>query len=131
MAGVAVLFSKYYSELEGEAKSRYERIMRMIGLVDPYFLLENSSPLSVEWYECPDVMYADIYNFFIKTTSYCTHKQLKDYKSLDGYNFWVTNMFVFVDKPPEQSFHTNGISERFPVSDSSSIEGLGSYKAAG
>ena len=37
MAGAAVLFSKYYSELEGEAKSRYEQKVRMIGLVDPYF----------------------------------------------------------------------------------------------
>ena len=101
MAGTAVLFSKYYSELEGEAKSRYEQKVRMIGLVDPYFLLENSpssSSLSVEWYEWPDIAYVDIYNFLINTTSYCTHEQLKAYKSLDGYNFfvngWVTNISV-------------------------------------
>ena len=70
MAGTAVPFSKYYSELEGEAKSRYEQKVRMIGLVDPYHFLENSgpssSPLSVEWYEWPDIMYADIYNFLIR-----------------------------------------------------------------
>ena len=106
MADTAVPFSKYYSELEGEAKSRYEQKVRMIGLVDPYHFLENSgpssspssSPLSVEWYEWPDIMYADIYNFLINTTSYCTHEQLKAYKSLEGYNFfvngWVSNISV-------------------------------------
>ena len=64
----------------------------MIGLVDPYCALEsgNSSySSSMEWYEWPDVTYPDIYNFLIntRTTSYCTHEQLKAYRSLDGYNF--------------------------------------------
>ena len=71
----------------------------MIGLVDPYCCLEsritsegtgtNNSSSSVDWYEGPEVTYADIYNFLINTTSYCTREQLKAYKSLDGYNFFV------------------------------------------
>ena len=101
MASTAIQYSRYYSELEGEAKSRYEQKVKMIGLVDPYCSLESgnsSSSSSVEWYEWPDVTYADIYNFLINTTSYCTHEQLKAYKSLDGYNFfvngWVTDINV-------------------------------------
>ena len=72
----------------------------MLGRVDPYCHLESStnSSSSVEWYEWPEAMYADIFNFLINTTSFCTHKQLKAFKSLDGYNFvvngWVTNIDV-------------------------------------
>ena len=73
----------------------------MLGCVDLYSCLESctsSSSSLVEWYEWPEVTYADIYNFLINTTSYCTHEQLKVYKNLDGYNFfvngWVTNIDV-------------------------------------
>ena len=102
MAGAAVPFSKYYSELKGEAKSRYEQKVRMIGLVDPYFLLENNPSrapssffLSVEWYEWPDVTYADIYNFLINTTSYCTHEQLKAYNSVPPIIRSVSNRYRY------------------------------------
>ena len=101
MASLPIQYSGYYNELEGEAKSRYEQKVKMLGRVDPYCHLEsstNSSSSSVEWYEWPEVTYADIYNFLINTTSYCTHEQLKAFKSLDGYNFfvngWVTNIDV-------------------------------------
>ena len=92
MASLPIQYSGYYNELEGEAKSRYEQKVKMLGRVDPYCHLEsstNSSSSSVEWYEWPEVTYADIYNFLINTTSYCTHEQLKAFKSLDGYNFFV------------------------------------------
>ena len=62
----------------------------------------TSTSSSVEWYEWPEVTYADIYNFLINTTSYCTHEQLKAFKSLDGYNFfvngWVTNVTVILSR---------------------------------
>ena len=54
MASSAIQFSRYYSGLEGEAKSRYEQKIRMIGPVDPYYCVESvtsSSFSSVEWYE--------------------------------------------------------------------------------
>ena len=88
MASLAIQYSGYYNELEGEAKSRYEQKVKMLGRVDPYCHLEsstNSYSSSVEWYEWPEVTYADIYNFLIHT-SYCTHEQLKAFKSLYGYN---------------------------------------------
>ena len=89
MASLAIQYSGYYTELEGEAKSRYEQKVKMLCHVDPYCHLEsstNSSSSSVEWYEWPEVTYADIYNFLINTTNYCTHEQLKAFKSLSG---WV------------------------------------------
>ena len=72
-------YSKYYEEIDRDAKPRYEEKIRMIGLVDPYCRLEgnancfNSSRFStVEWYEWPEVTYADVFNYLINTTSYCT-----------------------------------------------------------
>ena len=66
------------------------------GHVDPYCHLENGTTSqdtnkfsSVDWYEWPEITYAYIYNFFINITSYCMHEQLKAYKSLDGYNYFL------------------------------------------
>ena len=53
----------------------------MIGLVDPYILLENSpssSSLSVEWYEWPDVTYNNMLTFFINTTSYICSARMRN-----------------------------------------------------
>lgn len=98
---MASVYSQYYSELNGEAKRRYEDKLKMILYgKDPFCYLEadKSSISSLEWYEWPDVTYPDIYNYLINTSSFCTHEQLKAYKSMDGYNFfssgWVSNPIV-------------------------------------
>jgi len=61
-------------ELDSDAKVRYKE---KIDLVDPYCRLEgnancfHSSHFStVEWYKWPAVIYVDVYNFLINTTSY-------------------------------------------------------------
>jgi len=98
-------YSKYYLELDSDAKARYEEKIRMIGLVDPYCRLEGNADCfhsslfsTVEWFEWPAVTYADVYNFLINATSYCTYEQLKAYRSMDAFNFlvngWVTNIVV-------------------------------------
>lgn len=43
MASMAVQYSQYYSDLEGEAKSRYEQKVKIIGFVDPYCHLEGGT----------------------------------------------------------------------------------------
>ena len=70
---------------------------------DPYCLFENRSRQfaasdirqCVEWIQWLDVTYGNIYNYLILTPSY---KQLKAYKSLDGYNSfangWVSDVQV-------------------------------------
>ena len=105
VTNTTVQYSKYYEEMVRDAKPRYEEKIRMIGLVDPYCHLEgkancfNSSRFStVEWYEWPEVTYADVFNYLINTTSYCTFEQLKAYRSMEAFNFlingWVTNILV-------------------------------------
>ena len=67
----------------------------------------NNSSSLVDWYEWPEVTYADIYNFLINTTSYCTHEQLKAYKSLDGYNFFVNGWVTNIDVISSQAIRPN------------------------
>ena len=94
-----IAYSKYYSELHGEAKTRYKDKIRLISYEkDPFCHLEvvNSSLHGLQWYEWPDVTYPDVYNYLINTPSFCTHEQLKAYKSMDGYNLyssgWVSDL---------------------------------------
>lgn len=116
-ASSTIRYSEYYSTLTSEAKLKYASKMNMISTrIDPYIIHEkNSGPFSscslissVEWYEWPDVSFADIYNYLVLTPSFCTHDQLKAYKSMDGYNFfvngWVGNIIVFAIKTRPTKF---------------------------
>ena len=53
--------------------------------------MESKKSISnaLEWTEWPDVSFADIYNYLVLTVSSYMHDQLKGYKSLDGYNFFI------------------------------------------
>ena len=53
--------------------------------------MESKKSISnaLEWTEWPDVSFADIYNYLVLTVSSYMHDQLKAYKSLDGYNFFI------------------------------------------
>ena len=65
--------------------------MKLLGCKeDPYCYFEKKTivPVSVEWTSWPDVTYPDIYNYLIVTPG-MTHEQLKAYKSLDGFNFYI------------------------------------------
>ena len=77
----SVRYSEYYTGLTGEAKSKYDGKMMISTTIDPYCILEKKSGpssscslTSVEWYEWPEVSFADIYNYLILTPSFCTHE---------------------------------------------------------
>lgn len=105
VTNTTVQYSKYFEEMDKDAKHTYEEKIRMIGLVDPYSHLEGNANYfsgshfsTVEWYERPEITYADAFNYLINTTSYCTFKQLRAYRSMEAFNFlvngWVTNIVV-------------------------------------
>ena len=87
-----MIYLKYYEELDTVAQKRYREKLNIAGLsCDPYcsnsFLPEpNNRQL---W---PEVEYPDIFNYLISTTSPYTREQLKAYKSMDGYNFFIQGL---------------------------------------
>ena len=52
----------------------------------------------MDWQHWPNVEYGDIYHYLVTTHSTYTQDQLKSYKSLDAYNFfvngWIANITV-------------------------------------
>ena len=93
--GILRRFSAYYEQLDAQAKQRYLEKLDMLPEVidDPYLtsgFVANNNHL---W---PQVEYPDIYHYLITTPSPYTREELKAYKSLDGYNFfvqgWVSNV---------------------------------------
>ena len=103
--GTSFSYSKYYLELKGDEKKRYDEKLKLINCdKDPYCQVESPetfSGVSIQWYEWPNLMYADIYNYLILTPSLYTHDQLKSYRSLEAYNQfvnrWVSDIVVTVN----------------------------------
>ena len=66
----------------------------------------STANLSLEWTRWPDVTWSDIYNYLILTPG-LTHKQLKAYKSLDGYKFYVNgkvNNIIVTEVPGTNNY---------------------------
>ena len=87
-------WSKYYQESSAELKTCYEEKMRLLGCrEDPYSRFESkgktSDSNSLDWIRWPEVTYPDIYNYLILTPG-ITHEQLKAFKSMEGYNFYIS-----------------------------------------
>ena len=96
-------YSKFFSELKDEdVIKRYKEKLKLVDYSeDPFCLLETKTSTNadiLDWHQWPDVLYADIYNYLIGTTSEYTHEHLKAYKSLGGYNYfvngWINNLSV-------------------------------------
>ena len=84
-------YFKYFLELK-DVKKRYEEILNVADCTkDLYCYLESKITVSgsVEWSKWPDVMSADIYNYLVVLISLYTCEQIKAYKSLDRYNFFI------------------------------------------
>ena len=70
----------------------------MIGvLCDPY-AKKNQAPWSTESTTWPEVEYPDVYNYLVSTPSPYTKQEMKAYKSLEGYKYfvdgWVAKVLV-------------------------------------
>ena len=93
-----------------------ERTADGTALPDPYTLAEN-------WKDnvklLPDITWADIYNYLINTPSLYTNKNLKVYKSLEAYNFFVSGHIHDV------AYHRiNNLSEFYFIKTKVIIKGL-------
>lgn len=82
-----LLFSQYYYNLSGPAKARYKEKVYICGF-DPYIL--KKSEFSEDMIYLPAVEYPDIANYLVLHTSWATKQQMKAYKSMDAYNFFIS-----------------------------------------
>ena len=92
------MLSNYVKLLPPDVIERYEQKIEVVG-VDPFQLLYEKN-LKVKWEsvegveaatQIPPVQDIDIYHYFVETVSFYTKKQLKCYKALDSYNFFISN----------------------------------------
>ena len=83
--------SSYYNELQKEDKAKYKRKLTLTNgklLPDLYGIAENwKSDVKL----MPDVSWGDMYNYLVNSPSEYTHDNLKAYKSLEAFNFFVCN----------------------------------------
>ena len=100
--------SSVYDEKAGK---RYREKLAFIGqgVKDPYVFLESLDSASDEDV-FPEIEYPDIYNYLINAPSPYTLRELKAYKSLEGYAFlvsgWVGNVRAFPTGADDRSFVT-------------------------
>ena len=86
--------SKYFIELQKEDQLKHKRKLTLTNvqlLPDPYGIAENwkndeKLMSDVSWGD----MY-DMYNYLVNSPSEYTHDNLKAYKSLEAFNFFVCN----------------------------------------
>ncbi|EDO26314.1 predicted protein [Nematostella vectensis] len=83
----SVTFSEYYSSLAGPTKERYREKVNLCGF-DPYLLKPSQCSDDLADFTC--VEYPDIVNYLVLQTSWATGQQMKAYKSLEAYNFFVS-----------------------------------------
>ena len=92
--------------MEGE---RYKEKVKMLAGLDPYKLVERKcadvETCSVAKGNMPDIQYHDVYNYLINSKSAYTGQQLKAFKSLDAYKYFIAG---FVNDT-RVTFTTNGI----------------------
>ena len=81
--------SGYYQQLPESARKRYAEKLDMIGFsCDPYVKHSSHqwSKASTKW---PEIEYPDVYNYLVNTPSPYTKEEMKAYKSLEGYKYFV------------------------------------------
>lgn len=88
-------FSEYCGSLKGAEKTRYKEKVELCGF-DPYSL--KNSEYNDDSTHLPCIEYPDIVNYLVLQTSWATKQEMKAYKSMDAYNFfisgWVNNLFT-------------------------------------
>lgn len=86
MATAAKKQQKPVNDLDGTAKKRYLSKLSVIGGQDPYEILSWSEDPQI----LPKITYPDIVNYLIFSPSPYTMDDLKSYKSLEAYNYFVS-----------------------------------------
>ena len=103
--------SSYFSELQKEDKAKYKRKLTSTNgqlLPDPYGTVENWKSDAK-----PDVSWGDMYNYLVNSPSEYTHNNLKAYKSLEAFNFFVCNHVQDIMMKLQKNFNIAVSKQRY------------------
>ena len=82
------LESTYFSKLDLKAKERYKEKIKLIENVDPNTSQKKAFTESIDCF--PKFTYPDIANYFLFGPSPLMKEQLKECKSLESYNHFIS-----------------------------------------
>lgn len=82
-----IVFDDYWLTLDDITKARFRYKALLYGF-DPYKL--KKSDFSEDLSLLPAVQYPDIVNYLVVQTSWTTMLQMKSYKAMEAYNFFVS-----------------------------------------
>ncbi len=80
--------SGYFYTLEANARSRYIQKTKLCDGIDPYCLKKSDFCYNHDDFPC--VTFPDISNYLVLSTSFYTTQQMKAFKSMEAYNFFVS-----------------------------------------
>ena len=79
--------SEYFNNLPASEKLRYQEKVKECGF-DPYCV--KISEFKEDFEALPCIEYPDIVNYLVLQTSWLSNSQMKAYKSLEAYNFFIS-----------------------------------------
>ncbi|XP_028415046.1 uncharacterized protein LOC114538132 [Dendronephthya gigantea] len=78
---------KYLETLTNDSRKKYQEKLNLINNIDPYNVSSNFFTESMEMW--PNIEYPDIVTYFLCSTSRYTKEQIKAYKSLESYQYFI------------------------------------------
>ena len=81
----------YFNELQKEDKAKYKHKLTLTNgqlLPDLYGIVEN---MKTNVKLMPDISWGDLYNYLVNSPSQYTYDNVKPYKSLETFNFFMCN----------------------------------------
>ncbi|RDD42711.1 hypothetical protein TrispH2_006575 [Trichoplax sp. H2] len=82
------MLENYVDSLNPSSLARYIEKTKLIDGADPYRIMKDQ--WSTDDKDLPDITYPDIVNYLVTTESSYTLEDLKDYRSLQSYNYFVS-----------------------------------------
>lgn len=117
------VLSEAVNRLDAVHKDRYRKKLDNVGFIhDPYLLPPG---LFMSWdavLDLPQLEYPNIYNYLVTVKSAYTHADLKAYKSLDSYKYFITGFVTPLQLyaiPQSASNHLVMAKVSFPLPDTS------------
>ena len=80
-------YSKYFKSLDKKDRERYLDKTEVIGHIDPYTLKRDTFEDVSHW---PNVEHNDIFHYLVYTTSFISAQEMRAYKSLQSYDFFIS-----------------------------------------